>query len=256
MQMDCEGARIAISALLDAEEPSARRDALERHLAGCAGCRRWREDAHEVTRRIRLLPAAVPAASQGLLDTAAAATRRWTWPETATLTRIALVLVAFGQIALTVPALIFGNDHAAPIHIAHEMGSFDLALAVGFLVAAWRPSRARGMSAIVGVAALVLILTAVIDLAAGRTSPGDEAPHLLALAGWLLLRRISAFTPAPIEELDVPMPAWVARRLQRAPRERVEEEGVFERDRLIQADVESANEAGAQAPRRKTGAMR
>lgn len=250
MQMDCEGARIAISALLDAEEPGVRRDALEHHLEGCAGCQRWREEAHEVTRRFRLLPAAVPAPSQALLDGAAAATRRWTWPEAATMTRLALVLVALAQIVLTVPALIFGSDHDAPVHVAHEMGSFDLALAAGFLVAAWRPSRARGMSTIVGVAALALILTAVIDLAAGRTSPGDEAPHLLAVAGWLLLRRLSAFTPAPIEELGTPAPAWLRRRLQSAPRESVEE-GVFEPDRLVQADASEE-----QTPRRKTGAMR
>lgn len=253
--MDCEGARIAISALLDAEESGVQRDALEQHLAGCAGCQLWREEAHEVTRRFRLLPAAVPRPGSELLDAAAAATRRWSWPEAATRTRLALALVALGQIVLTIPALIFGSDHNAPIHVAHEMGSFDLALAVGFLAAAWRPSRARGMSTIVGVAALALVLTAVIDLAVGRTSPGDEAPHLLAVAGWLLLRRLSAFTPAPIEELGAPVPAWLARRFRSAPRERVQE-SVFERDRLIQTDVENANEAEAETPRRKTGAMR
>jgi predicted anti-sigma-YlaC factor YlaD len=253
--MDCEGARIAISALLDAEECGAKRESLDLHLEGCPDCRLWREEAHEVTRRCRLVPAEAPAPSEDLLDAAAAATRRWSWPAAATRTRLALGLVALGQIVLTVPALIFGSDHDAPIHVAHEMGSFDLALAAGFLLAAWRPSRARGMSTIVGVAALALILTAVIDLAAGRTSPGDEAPHLLALAGWLLLRRLSAFTPDPIEELSTPVPAWLARRLQRAPREIVEE-GVFERDRLIHADFEHANEVEVELPRRKMGEMR
>lgn len=253
--MDCEGARIATSALLDAEESGVERDALEAHLAGCADCRRWREEAHEVTRRFRLVPADAPAPSQDLFEATRSATRRWSWPAAAMRTRLALVLVALGQIVLTVPALIFGSDHNAPIHVAHEMGSFDLALAAGFLAAAWRPSRARGMSTIVGVAALALILTAVIDLAVGRTSPGDEAPHLLAVAGWLLLRRLSAFTPAPIEELSTPVPAWLRRRLQRPPRE-VLEEGVFERDRLIRTDVENANESQAQTPLRKTGEMR
>ncbi len=253
--MDCEGARIAISALLDAEESKTERESLDLHLAGCPDCRLWREDAHQVTRRFRLVPAEAPAPSQDLLDAAAAATRRWSWPAAATRTRLALVLVALGQIVLTVPVLIFGSDHNAPIHVAHEMGSFDLALAVGFLAAAWRPSRARGMSTIVGVAALALILTAVIDLALGRTSPGDEAPHLLAVAGWLLLRRLSAFTPAPIEELSTPVPAWLSRRLQRAPSEIVEG-GVFERDRLIHTDLENANESEVEMPRRKMGEMR
>jgi predicted anti-sigma-YlaC factor YlaD len=253
--MDCEGARIAISALLDAEESGAERDLLDLHLDGCRDCRLWREEAHEVTRRFRLVPADAPAPSEDLLAATAAATRRWSWPAAATRTRLALVLVALAQIALTVPALIFGQDHDAPIHVAHEMGSFDLALAVGFLLAAWRPSRARGMSTIVGVAALALILTAVIDLAAGRTSPGDEAPHLLAFAGWLLLRRLSAFTPDPIEELSTPVPAWLRQRLRGTPPQTVEK-GVFERDRLVRTDSENASEAEVEIPRRKSGAMR
>jgi predicted anti-sigma-YlaC factor YlaD len=253
--MDCEGARMAISALLDAEQSDTERKSLDLHLTGCPDCRLWREEAHEVTRRFRLVPAEAPAPSKGLLDAAQAAARRWSWPAVATRTRFALVLVSLGQIVLTVPALIFGSDHDAPIHVAHEMGSFDLALAVGFLVAAWRPSRARGMSTIVGVAALALIVTAVIDLSLGRTSPGDEAPHLLAVAGWLLLLRLSAFTPDPIEELSTPAPRRLARLLQASPRE-IAEEGVFERDRLIRTDPENANEAEVELPRRKTGTMR
>lgn len=253
--MDCEGARLAISALLDAEESDAERESLDLHLDACPGCQLWREEAHAVTRRFRLVPAQAPAPSDELLDATAAATRRWSWPAAATRTRLALVLVALAQIAIAVPALIFGSDHDAPVHVAHEMGSFDLALAAGFLLAAWRPSRARGMSAIVGVAALALILTAAIDLAVGRTSPGEEAPHLLAVAGWLLLRRLSAFTPDPIEELSTPVPTWLARRLQPAPCETVQR-GVFERDRLIHTDLENANDAEVEMPRRKTGSMR
>lgn len=250
--MDCEGARIAISALLDSEQPGVEHQQLERHLAACEACRRWREDAHAVTRRFRLAPVDVPAPREELLGSTRAARSRWSWPEAATLTRLALLLVAVGQISITVPVLIFGSDHDAPIHVAHEMGAFDLALAIGFLAAAWRPSKARGMSTIVGAAALVLILTAVIDLAVGRTSPGDEAPHLLAVAGWLLLRRLSAFTPAPIEELELPMPAWLAERRESARREPAPE-GVFEQDRLIGTDIENTSEA--EMPARKTGAI-
>jgi hypothetical protein len=113
------------------------------------------------------------------------------------LARLGLVAVAFGQLVLTVPCLILGQDHSAPQHVAHEMGAFDAALAAGFLAAAWRPSRALGMRALVGVAAVLLVLTAVIDLVAGGTSVGDEAPHLLAFAGWLLICYLAACAPAP-----------------------------------------------------------
>jgi predicted anti-sigma-YlaC factor YlaD len=248
--MDCEGARIAISALLDSEEPGVEPRQLDQHLAQCERCRRWREDAHEVTRRFRIAPAEAPAPSRTLLESTLAGTRGWRWPGSATFTRLVLVLVAIGQIAITVPALIFGSDHDAPIHVAHEMGAFDLALAIGFLAAAWRPSRARGMSTIVGAAALALVITAAIDLAAGRTSPGDEAPHLLAVAGWLMLRRLSAFTPLPVDEL--PMPAWLIRRRHGALRETVDED-VFVRDRLVGSDLTQHDDA--ELPARKAGAV-
>jgi hypothetical protein len=104
-------------------------------------------------------------------------------------------VIAIAQIVLTLPALIFGSDHEAPSHVAHEMGSFGMALAVGFLIVAWQPQRARGMHLLVGAAAVLLLVTAIFDLLAGRTSLSDEAPHLLVLAGWLLMFRVAAQTP-------------------------------------------------------------
>ena len=104
--------------------------------------------------------------------------------------------MALAQIVVTVPQLILGSDREAPIHVAHEMGSFDLALAIGLLVAAWQPARARGMHILVGAIALLLVGTATVDLLAGRTSPADELPHLLALAGWALMYRIAELAPS------------------------------------------------------------
>ncbi|MGH9054496.1 MAG: hypothetical protein ACRDYY_01300 [Acidimicrobiales bacterium] len=56
------------------------------------------------------------------------------------------------------------------------MGSLDVAVAVGFLVAVRRPARAMGMLALVGVAAGLLVVTAIVDLVVGRTDLLDEAP--------------------------------------------------------------------------------
>jgi hypothetical protein len=106
--------------------------------------------------------------------------------------RWGLVAVACAQLVVTVPLLLLGRDHSAPAHVAHEMGSFDMALAVGYLVAAWRPARARGMRALVGATAVLLVVTAVLDVLGGRTSAADEAPHLLAVAGWLLIWYVAA----------------------------------------------------------------
>jgi predicted anti-sigma-YlaC factor YlaD len=203
--MECSSAREAISALLDGEPAGGPvDDALQRHLLDCAECRHWRDRAHEVTRRFRVSGAeAAPAPGDALLAAVRATSGR-PRRNPLTLTRATLAAVAAAQVAVTLPALLFGSDHGSPMHVAHEMGSFDMALAMGFLVAAWRPARVAGMGVVVGAAALLLVVTALVDLGAGRTSAMDEAPHLLVVAGWLLLRRLQALAPSPAEERAAP----------------------------------------------------
>jgi predicted anti-sigma-YlaC factor YlaD len=198
--MDCATAREGISAILDGEDPGAGPDEVEAHLAQCAACRAWREAAHHVTRRARLQPAHPgPSRAAEVLAAVPARTPATRRPGRAGLARASLAGIAAAQLALTIPCLLLGQDHSAPEHIAHEAGSFGAALTAGFLVAAWRPQRALGMRALVGVAAMLLLLTAVADLAAGRTNLGDETPHLLAVAGWLLVCYLAAATPPTAE---------------------------------------------------------
>lgn len=201
--MDCDTARDAISAVIDNERAAVSPVALDHHLAGCAACRAWRESAHTVTRHARIaLAQEVPMTRPPALTSSSSGSRWWrsVWAP-----RLGLVLLALVQLIVTVPMLVFGADGSAPVHVAHEMGSFDAAIAVGFLVVAWQPSRAPGMSTIVGAAALLLVLTAVIDLSDGRTHLSDEAPHLLAVVGWLLLRRVAAHASpgSPSRELGL-----------------------------------------------------
>jgi predicted anti-sigma-YlaC factor YlaD len=199
--MECTEAHEAISALLDEEEPGIDPTQLAAHLAGCRDCAAWRERAHTVTRRVRLAPAGpAPTADPTWLaaihrQAGAPRPRRYS----GTVARVGLVMVAIAQIVIvTLPALIFGSDRDTPMHVAHEMGSFDLAIALGFLLVAAQPVRARGMHPLVAAAALLLTVTAVIDLAAGRTTLADEAPHLLVLAGWALMYRIAAESPVNV----------------------------------------------------------
>ena len=143
--MDCEAAREGISALLDGEQPGLERSSLDAHLASCRACRAWREEAHELTRRARLTSASpIPVPSASLMGAVRQAERRRRWWRSLALTRGALALVAVGQLVVTIPALLLGSDHDAPIHVAHELGAFDMALAVGFLAAALRPRARRG----------------------------------------------------------------------------------------------------------------
>jgi predicted anti-sigma-YlaC factor YlaD len=206
--MNCGAARDATSAMLDGELSSSERTALEAHLEGCEDCRAWREEAHEVTRRMRLESArALPVPGPAVLEPLTAASRRrWRSIE---LARAALMGIGVVQLMTTVPPLMFGQDREAPIQVAHVIGSFNMALAIGFFVAAWRPTRAEGMRTIVGCAALLLVVTAVVDLIAGHTNLSDEAPHLLAVGGWLLLRHLASLVPAGFDGPALARPAPV-----------------------------------------------
>ena len=95
-------------------------------------------------------------------------------------------MVAALQLCSAVPALL-GDDAGASVHIAHEQGSWELALAVGLLVVVWRPVRAAAMLPLVGALAAGLALTMALDIAAGRTQAAAEAPHGLAFLGLGLL---------------------------------------------------------------------
>jgi predicted anti-sigma-YlaC factor YlaD len=175
---------------MDGEPPGLDEATLDTHLAGCPACRAWLEAARQVTRQARIgVARPVPDRTTALL--AAIDRDRQARRKRAMIpTRGLLAALAVALVTLCVPVLLLGHDRAAPLHVSHELGSFDLAIAAGFLAAAWRPHRARGMLALVGVATLALIGTAALDLAAGRTTLTDEAPHLLVGLGWLLLYRL------------------------------------------------------------------
>jgi predicted anti-sigma-YlaC factor YlaD len=100
--------------------------------------------------------------------------------------------VALTQIVLAAPALLLGEDAGATVHIARELGAFDVALAVGLLVAAWQPARAWGLFPVVASLGLVMVGTAVLDVAGGSAGSVSEAHHVLDLAGvvclWVVAR--------------------------------------------------------------------
>src|SRR5580658_917708 len=184
--MDCDRVREAISAQIDGEEPGLPSDALAAHLAGCAACTQWQGRAHAVTRRARLggsfldhdLTAGVLAAAPGA-DPAR--------PRLRLAQRGGLVALALAQLAIAAPMLFLGHDHDAGVHAAHELGSFNLALAIAFAVGAIRPALSAGLAWPCGIAAAGLVTTAIIDLIGGQAVGADEAQHLVALAGAALL---------------------------------------------------------------------
>ncbi len=193
--MECAQARELMSALLDGETAGATEAGLNTHVRTCAGCRRFLDGARTLEAITHDAAAhAVPTdefeITAGVLDAARVAPRRRD-PWTSSL-RLGLVAVGIAQLALAVPGLFFGTDDGAPIHVAHEVGAWDLALAVGFVFAAWRPLRAVGLLPFAAALSAGLILTAVIDVAHGRAVALTETTHLLELVGTTLLYLLMA----------------------------------------------------------------
>jgi predicted anti-sigma-YlaC factor YlaD len=192
--MNCNRIRQAISARLDGESPGLDAHALSTHLDTCAGCREFRAGAEDLHRSVRLAPAPpIPDNTPGLLAAIGAEATR---PDDTQLAlRWVLVGIALVQVAIAIPALVFGSDAGLPVHTARHIGSFEVALAVGFLFAAWRPSRIPGLFPVVAALVVCLVGSAVVDIVGGNTAALSEVQHVTDFAGlvvvWLLSRPVT-----------------------------------------------------------------
>jgi predicted anti-sigma-YlaC factor YlaD len=200
--MECAPIREALSARLDGEAGAVPEEAVAEHLRGCPACSGWAADLEVLHRLVRVRAAEeVPDLSAAIVDSfhrppwprrTLDACRRALLSEPISGGRWALFVVALTQLVLAIPPLLLGEDHGATIHIAREIGSFDVALAVGLLVAAWQPARAWGLLPLA--AALVFVMTgsSVLDVVDGRASAFGECKHLLDVAGvaclWIVAR--------------------------------------------------------------------
>jgi predicted anti-sigma-YlaC factor YlaD len=188
--MRCDPIREALSARLDGESAGLDDPTIDGHLAGCASCAAWQEDIVTLHRAVRVREAeVVPDLSAAIVDRVAPvpSPRRSPLGEPVSTARWGLFVVALTQLVLAAPALLLGEDAGATVHAARELGAFDVALAVGLLVAAWQPARAWGLLPVIAALALVMAGTAAVDLARGTATSMGEAHHVLDLAGLLLL---------------------------------------------------------------------
>jgi predicted anti-sigma-YlaC factor YlaD len=175
--------------MLDGEDPGMPTEPAREHAASCAGCEAFLAAATELRRRTRLQPAPELAdvAPRVLASIAQDSAGRAAQRRRVLVARGALAALAVVQAGLAAPVLLLGRDQQAPLHVAHEVGSFCVAIAAGLLLAAVRPRLAGGMLPLVGVMSGLLLLTAAADVAAGGTQVVDEAPHLLVFAAFLVL---------------------------------------------------------------------
>ena len=202
---ECRAAREALSAVIDHEDAGVGMPWLTEHLVGCPSCRDWYAGAQEVRRRTRLAPTPPVPPLRTLIQTAVE--KQPTTPGVparirAELPRVVLVATALLLLWFSAPALLLGRDPDTGMHPAHELGSFEVALALSLLLSAARPRLSRTTAWIVGVVALLLVTTALVDLAhPGRTTWSDEAPHLLWLLAFLALITTSRLSPSAASQV-------------------------------------------------------
>jgi predicted anti-sigma-YlaC factor YlaD len=185
----CEDVRVALSARLDGDDFRSPLD-IDGHIAACAECRAWLAAAQS----LRVPPIEAPDLTARIL--AAVAADREAATDAARRIRgrilqVALVISAAVQLALAIPELF------TAAHVGREAASFDIALAVGFALAAWRPERARAFVPVAFVLAGCLTLTSIFDIARGIAFPTHEISHAAALAQAGLLLALSRRTASP-----------------------------------------------------------
>ena len=150
----CSTVREALSARLDGEPLGMPEAALDQHLSGCAACasgpRRPPSSRAALgwppRRRCRISP---PPSSPPCPASCPVPGPRHASRLADTAVRLALLAVAAAQAGLAWPALASGAAAmSAPVHVAHETGAWNLAVAAAFLAVAAAPRLAAGGAAV------------------------------------------------------------------------------------------------------------
>ncbi|MDY7100423.1 MAG: hypothetical protein S0880_04480 [Actinomycetota bacterium] len=190
LHVNCDACRSMVSARLDGEEELS--TLAEAHLRGCAACRGFATGAESLARRTRLRPAEpIPDLTDLVL-----ARHRVRRDRRVELVRYALGVVAVTQLLLAVPAVLWGSIDGLPVHTGRELGAWGVALAIGLLVAAVQPSRARGLLPMAAALVVAMTIGAVADVVEGDVGVAAESVHAIHLAGvaglWALRREVGS----------------------------------------------------------------
>jgi predicted anti-sigma-YlaC factor YlaD len=196
----CADCREQLSARLDAEDDPGLRAAVEAHLAGCAECRAWFDDAARVTRLART-GVARPAPDLAGAVRARVPVAGRSWPRRAL--RLVVALAGLGQLALSAVELAADRvgatgasgdelQGASLMHFAHESAAWNLALGVGFVWVALRVRRAAGLVPTLTAFVLTLAVLTGLDYAHGRVDVVRLASHLLVVVGYAAVLALAA----------------------------------------------------------------
>jgi len=234
--VNCSDIREALSARIDGEAGPLPEPVVDRHLAGCPGCRAWQDDAVRLRRLmlVREAPAVPDLTERILAEVPAPPAHRWG-------RRIALALVALVQCGLGLSELLgtdvghaeHGGMLAVAVHLGNESAAWNLAIGLGLLWAAMRPATAAGLLPALTGFVVILAVMSGIDLSGGEVTLARVLSHALLVAGVGLLfavrqqhRRTTTPTPGArdehtahddVERWSGPVPARPA---ERGPRRR------------------------------------
>jgi predicted anti-sigma-YlaC factor YlaD len=191
----CEQCREAISARLDGEDSPSERARADAHLIGCAPCRRWRDQATQVTQLART---GLVTAGRGVSDEVLSAAPGPSRGRLALLLRAGLGALGVVQFMLglaQISGFTTGHPHAAlggaPDHLWHESAAWNVAVGAGFAWVALRRSRPGGIVPTLTAFVAVLALLSVNDMIAGRVDPSRLLSHGFLLAGYLIILALS-----------------------------------------------------------------
>lgn len=179
--VECTVWREAIGSMLDGERPEIDPDLVDAHVRRCGDCAAFREFSHKL-RRADLRPAEPqPDLAPVVVKTAQILDGVHTW----TVARAVLAVCALEIIAFSVPDLLatFGDE----AHSARHLGAFTAAFGAALMVVVIRPARARAMLPVAVVLGLALVISAVVDLLAGRVPLVNEVQHLPEVLSVLML---------------------------------------------------------------------
>ena len=199
--MTCDEVRVALSARLDGEDPRLPAAEVDGHAADCAACQDWLGRVERVNRAVRTVPAEVPDLTVPILAAVAADERRRGAARVAAargrrqVLRVAVAVLAVAQLVAALPVL-FGVG--ADVHTGREMASFDVALAVGFAIVAFRPERAQALVPVAFVLAACLAATSAVDIVSSHTALVHEFGHLAAVAQAAALWALGRTTERPL----------------------------------------------------------
>lgn len=191
--LSCDQCRDAVSAQMDGEDTGVAADVLAAHLRSCRDCRAFATGLHRLDDALPADAAPAPDRADMILGAVRRAREaRSPAAVTGRVARAGLGLVAVAQMVTAAIELTGGSG----AHSLRDLSAFQLALAVGFLVAAIRPSTAAGLLPTAAALALCLLIVVGLDIAAGQTTSAGEVTHVTELLGVALVWLIAQQRPA------------------------------------------------------------